>query len=765
MNRFLSVFALAAVLGSGLFAASKPTICGTTRERLQEELLLRRHTLRLQKRATLRQAAPVLQPADTDAGQIAVLQDAGDLVIRAKEFNLDQHTITFQPAPNFRSYTYTVSGPSFDYDAAQKGTPLANPADDGALLFKIPFEFPLFGDFYNQAYADSDGNIQFAYSVSGGDRSLGQLLSGARRIAPLLTDLDPTAGGAITVFGDAGHVVISWVNVPEYDEYGQGRLQNFQARLYADGRIVFAYSGVTLENAVVGIAFGGGVSGEVVDFLDEPSGGPSQAIAEVFADSDRVDMIAVARRFYQTHDDAYDYLMVYNNMGVPALDAIAYELPVRTTGQGYGDEPLDVGSDFGSPSRLQAVVNFGSLSQYPSDPDAHVWGRGPTKDTPVSIMAHEAGHRFLAYVSVPDPDNPDYLPMLGFQRAHWAFTYDSEASLLEGNKIQDNGAGQSPRFVTTDNVQVYSPLDQYLMGFRAPADVPPTFVITSPSIGTGYRPPQAGVAIDGGRRDITVDDVIAAAGPRIPDHTVAQRYFRFAIILLTPLALPPSSVDVDKLDRFRRRFEEFFHQASSGNGWADTNLQRAASLSVAPAAGVIAGGLITATISISKPAHTDLVFHPLTPAGGIGIPDTVTIPAGSTSANFVICGLTTGVHDLIVRPASDAYETTYARIQVTDASQNLRLDVLSGNNQPIAKGTPPQPVVIRVTDANQLPYSGLNLVAWTGNGTVTPQWTVTDPSGVVHFDWTPTTAGEPLTVKLENGASIQVQTVPPDGGS
>jgi len=29
--------------------------------------------------------------------------------------------------------------------------------------------------------------------------------------------------------------------------------------------------------------------------------------------------------------------------------------------------------------------------------------------------------------------------MLGTQLAHWAFTFNSEASLLEGNRIRDNG--------------------------------------------------------------------------------------------------------------------------------------------------------------------------------------------------------------------------------------------------------------------------------------------------------------------------------------
>lgn len=765
MNRFFSAITLGTVLCSGLFAASKPTICGTTRGRLPEELALHSHALRLHKRAQLRGAPAVPLPADADAGHIAVLHDSGDLVIRQKPFNLDQRTITFQPAADFRSYTYKLSGPSFDGAAAQNGVPLPNPADDGALPFKIPFEFPLFGDFYNEAYADSDGNIQFAFSTSGGDRSLGQFLSGARRIAPLMTDLDPSAGGSITVFADADHVVISWANVPEYDEYGWGRVQNFQVRLYAGGRIEFAYGGVALENAVVGIAFGGGVQGEVVDFIEDPPGAPSQAIAEVFTDSDRVDMIAVARRFYQTHDDAYDYLMVYNNMGVPALDAIAYELPVRTTGQGYGDDPLDIGDQYGSAKRLQAVINLGPISQYPTDPDAHVWGRGPTKDTPVSIMAHEAGHRFLAYVSVPDPDNQDYLPMLGFQRAHWAFTYDSEASLLEGNKIQDNGEGQSPRFITTDNVQVYSPLDQYLMGFRAPSDVPPTFVITSPSIGTSYRVPQAGVGINGGRRDITVEDVIAVAGPRIPDYTTAQRRFRFAIIMLVPAGLQPSTVELAKVDSFRQRFEQFYHRASSENGWADTTLARGVELSLAPAAGVVAGGSVTATISIQAAAGTDLIFHPSAPSRGIGVPETVIIRAGKTRAWFQVCGFSAGVYDLVVRPAADGYETAYARVQVTDSSQTLRLQILSGDRQAVVEGQALEPVVIRVTDANQLSYAGLKLVAFTGNGAVTPQCAVTDRSGTVRFHWAPAAAGEVLTVRLENGGTVEVNTGPPAGAA
>src|SRR5262249_12856103 len=155
---------------------------------------------------------------------------------------------------------------------------------------------------------------------------------------------------------------------------------------------------------------------------------------------------------------------------------------------GYGDTLVDVGGEFGSASRLQAILNMGPLSQYPVDPNASVPPRGPTGDTPITLLAHEAGHLFLAYASIRDPNNPAARPMLGFQLVHWALTFNSEASLLEGNRLRDNSAGPPPRFTPIATVEGYSPLDQYLMGFRAADQVPPSFLVTGPSRTFAMRP-------------------------------------------------------------------------------------------------------------------------------------------------------------------------------------------------------------------------------------------------------------------------------------
>src|SRR5262249_20511776 len=195
---------------------------------------------------------------------------------------------------------------------------------------------------------------------------------------------------------------------------------------------------------------------------------------------------------------------------------------------------VEMGNEFGSASRLQAVLNLGSLGQFPKDPSGVVPGRSTTGDTPVTIVAHETGHLFLAYASIRDPNDPAARPMLGGQRARWALTFDSEASLLEGNRIRDDGPAVSPEFTTTATVEGYSPLDQYLMGFRTPDEVPPQFLVTGPDRSFATRLPRVGVSFDGQRRDVSAAEIIAAEGRRTPDSTVSQRRFRFAFILIVP---------------------------------------------------------------------------------------------------------------------------------------------------------------------------------------------------------------------------------------
>src|SRR5437879_3980692 len=87
-------------------------------------------------------------------------------------------------------------------------------------------------------------------------QDIGRLAGGAPRIGVLLADLDPsrTAGlGGVRVRPEAARLVVSWDRVPLYSDFGTGARQTFQVRLYPDGRIEFAYNGISLDSGVVGI--------------------------------------------------------------------------------------------------------------------------------------------------------------------------------------------------------------------------------------------------------------------------------------------------------------------------------------------------------------------------------------------------------------------------------------------------------------------------------------------------------------------------------
>jgi hypothetical protein len=691
------------------FARLEQSLCGTYRDRWREELHLHRNAT--PKRQATAATARTARLVPADVGNIAVLDDSGGVIARRNLFNLDQKTLQFSPVSttSMATYRFQIASTSYDTLAASTGSPVPL-GDDDTAPFNLQFPFPFFGRSYQQIFVNSDGNLTFqAGDSSSTQRSLGSMVAGAPRIAALYMDLDPSQKpDGVRMLSEASRFVVSWVGVPEYSGFSLGAAQTFQVRLYPDGRVEFAYSGINTDGAVVGIS-PGGLQGtaSVVAFATTASGQYSSTLAERFGGTDEVDVVTAAQQFYQTHDDAYDYLVIYNNEGVGSCaGAVACEMTVRNNRSGYGDTQIEVGEEFGSASRLQAVLNMGPLSEYPINPNAVVPSRGPTGDTPLSILGHETGHLFLAYASVPSPNNSSAYPMLDSALAHWAFTYDSEASFMQGNRIRDDGPAASPRFTTTATVQEYSPLDQYLMGFRAPEEVSPAFLVNGTSVFPS-RLPQVGVSFNGERQDVAVDDIIAAEGRRTPDSTVSQRRFRFAFILIAPPGSTPSQADVNQLDTYRQQFETYYGQAASGRGIADTALRLSLRLSTFPAVGVFAGRTISASLSIQKPAPAPLTITLTTQTGAAIVDRSATIPAGATSVNFNLAGVRAGVDEIVAKPVDSRYDGAESYIQVLAGPDAAQLFVISSDAQS---------VTLRVTDMNNLPYPGVPVQA--GDNTV-----------------------------------------------
>ncbi|HXS96812.1 MAG TPA: hypothetical protein VN736_19560 [Candidatus Limnocylindrales bacterium] len=754
MRRLLQLALAAALCTAAIARHSGGAECGTTRETIAETMFRHRQMLRARPAVRMRSTAP-----RNDIGNIALVEDAGGVVQRQNQFNLDGHTLTFTPATaDAARYTYAVATAVPDASTSAS-TPLTGLGDDDAQRLLLPFPFPFFGTTYSAVYVNSDGNLTFGIAESSStQRSLGRLTAGPPRIAPLFDDLNPSQSGTVAFFAQPDRFTVTWTSVPEFSDTNTGPTESFLVVLYPDGRIQFGYFGVNPTSAVVGITPGGLARGTaLVDFRTDPSSTYVSTVAEVFGNSLTIDIIAAAQQFYQTHDDAYDYLVIYNAMGIPALGegTVAYEQTVRNSGSGYGVSAIDDGFEFGSRARLRAVLNLGPLSQFPTDPNALVPPRAPQHDTPLTILAHEAGHLFLAYASIPGATASASPPMLGFQLAHWSFLYDSEASLLEGERIADRGTNAATEFVTTDITQGYSPMDQYLMGFRTAAQTPDTFVVTNPLPNySAFQHQFSGIEFNGVRRNISVNDIIAAEGPRIPDSTVAQRHFRFAFIVLTAAGSQPSAADLAQIDTYRRQFETFFAQAASGNAAADTTLKHALEFTLAPAAGVIAGASATGTVAIARPSRTPVTIHLTAQGGHARLPAAVTIPAGATAASFPLAGLVPGVDEVTATPSDGAYETAYARVRV------------AGDSTPELKQVGSNPLTVQLTDADGLPYPGAGILASpSADGAVVPAEAFTDAHGLVTFQWH---AGVPglnflrLTVDGVPGVTITLTQINPN---
>ena len=150
---------------------------------------------------------------------------------------------------------------------------------------------------------------------------------------------------------------------------------------------------------------------------------------------------------------------------------------------------------------------------------------------------------------------------------------DSDASVMEGNDIDDLGGGA---FKTKGAVSRYSLLDQYAMGLRAAAEVPPFFYVDVPDDFRPNRPfkassaPEAGVSFTGVRRDVRIEDVVRAMGPRVP--ATAPPVFRQAFVLIADETATATEGRVRTMARIRSRFGPYFAEATSGRGVASSFL-------------------------------------------------------------------------------------------------------------------------------------------------------------------------------------------------
>lgn len=767
---FCKVLVIALLGASPLLAASDDhgPWSGSYRGRILTELFIHEQSLarRVQSKASRFEPEPkgIIRP---DVGNIAVIDTSDGVVVEPNIFDLLNLSVSFTRTEN--GYTATSGPTAFNDQSRDEGVPVPL-GDDDAQEVSLPFPFPYFDQTYTRIFVHSDGNLTFEEPESSSTRrSLDRALSGPPRIAPLFSDLDPSrVDTPVSTYSTTDHFFVTWNAVPVYTRQTIGLRQTFQLVLHRDGTIDFHYRTVLISNAVVGI-MPGRLEGDptAVDLSEGASDPVEGALAEIFQSDRFLDVLASGQKFYGNHEDAYDFLVVFNSVGLEAGDgAFAFQLNVRNEVLGIGEflgnrTVIDYGRRFGSERRLQSYLNMGPLTNYPPDPRISIFLIG--EDNTLDVVSHEAGHRFLTYVEFIDPTTGRRSnSLLGRQLAHWSFFFNSDASFLEGNRIDDR-AMMTPRFLTSATSEHYSELDQYLMGLRFQHEVTPSFLVEQP---TNFQPddfsassnPRTGVSFDGERKEITVDMIIEAEGKRVPDASVSQRKFNFAFILVVDEGEEPAEADIQKLETIRSEWEPYFEQATDLRADAQTELVSELHLSTWPASGLVVGSPATATVETAEARSSDLDVMLTTDNGGVTVPAVVTIPGGATSVSFALEGVTKGVTRLSAHATDPGYDTAQALIDVKGDASVLDLQVISGDDQVGRLGERlPDPIVLRVTDTNNLPYPGLrvNLMV-SRDGVVTPASAVTDASGEIRLIWRLPTDGDlpTLTAQLDDAPSV-----------
>lgn len=515
-------------------------------------------------------------PHISDQDDIALIEDDGSIIVPPNGFDLAKRAIMFTPEAG--GYRVEPTNVRFTSDFGTQVRSFF--AFDGQLgvggngyrdmpLLGAPFTF--YGVTYDTIYIGTSGYITFDRGDTSARPSVTTLTANAPRIAPLWANLDASSNGGVYYKRLADRHVITWSAVPEVT---YGGLSTFQAVLYDDGRIAFVYRKVKARTALVGLSPGDTEQeAQPVVFSAPPDTAISAPLFQLFSKQRQLDLPALLRAFYRTHTDDVDSAFIWADFAYDNGLGVAHSFNVRNDIRGIGLSLFDRGAIYGSDARLATIITMGNQKDWPADPQANMAGL----NSAISIVCHELGHRWLAYVRYPG-NNPNLL--LGREDSHWSFFLDTRtndqgslSALMEGNAWRDGGGNI---FTTSETaVNYFSPLEQYLMGLRSPDDVPPlTYLETDAQLHELLRQksPLTGYTVSALKRTARVEQIIEREGPRLPDVTDAPKAFRVAFILLTEPGAQASTATLQKMSKYRDALVRYFAVATERRASLDTSL-------------------------------------------------------------------------------------------------------------------------------------------------------------------------------------------------
>ncbi len=548
-------------------------------------------------------------------GDLIVMELADGALGKANLFDLTGHTLRFTPEG---SRYRVVSGP-LDWDSD------FGPELTGAEARFHEFAFPFSGRSWRSLLVGETGSIRFGVSEKDisldpyGHRDGGivldrfdQLAGAASKLsdkAPaILVFLKPRMYGPHYVKEFSDRVVITWDLTEPFgsllDFTWFKTINCFQAILHRDGSIEMSYKEMDAKDAIVGLypVPSGAAKPAAVHFSSiTRRDGPFGIVYESFH------YFAVPRpqdlscSIIKALGDKFDFLAYYSDFRIDSQEASSpSDGPVGGMVSGIGQTQHDQ-----TPQVLESRCTQGRFQlgfEQPVYVGANEMQKGPPEGAPVGSshditfyshqlaegspngkplpynyavghLGHEVGHRWLAYASAKV--NAEKLSLGPWP--HWArelqtpvlfpYSLPTEASTMGGGVWQDNFDGTYTQlrdgyFVPATG---YSYLDLYLMGIISVAEVPDFFILKHP-VRVG-QDANGHPVFKAERMKVTVQDVIAAEGPRVPDVDHSQRKFNTGIVVVVEHGHSPSAELLERANGIRQQWIDYWatstgHRAS-----------------------------------------------------------------------------------------------------------------------------------------------------------------------------------------------------------
>lgn len=222
----------------------------------------------------------------------------------------------------------------------------------------------------------------------------------------------------------------------------------------------------------------------------------------------------IARIFYQTFGDDYDFLNIVSSLN---YFRNRYHFAVKNEVFGIGLGLFNNSFNYGSSGRLQGITTFPNTIFFDGASEGYL---------------HELAHQWIMFLEFPP---------FGQSVPHWPLS--TMASGIMGWSDPNNGQGLAfPCNATVESGGVrltprqgpafFTDLDLYLMGLMPAEEVGPHFVFADqdPNIIMQCN----GGLYQGGLIPVSINDVVLLAGPRVPDVSMSQKQFKIATIIVSP---------------------------------------------------------------------------------------------------------------------------------------------------------------------------------------------------------------------------------------